>query len=106
MAKWLCQRCGNCCRWPGIVRVTESEIETIAAYLKIDTDEFIQKFTELTPDRRGLTLISKEDQSCIFLEGTNVCQIQEVKPIQCAGFPNTWNFPGWQKSCEAIWDEE
>jgi len=24
-----------------------------------------------------------------------------VKPSQCAGFPNKWNFPGWQQVCEA-----
>lgn len=30
------------------------------------------------------------------------CRIQEVKPVQCRGFPNTWNFPGWEKECQAI----
>jgi hypothetical protein len=28
--------------------------------------------------------------------------VQEAKPIQCKGFPNTWNFPGWRAVCEAI----
>jgi uncharacterized protein len=104
---YLCQRCGNCCRWPGVVRVSEPEIEKIATFLAMKPLDFIDKYCEVTYDRRGLTLIMKEsDGSCIFLEGKNVCQIQPVKPIQCSGFPNTWNFPGWQESCEAKWDEK
>jgi hypothetical protein len=38
---------------------------------------------------------------CIFLDGRD-CRVQAVKPTQCAGFPNTWNFPGWRDVCEAI----
>ena len=29
-------------------------------------------------------------------------RLQPVKPLQCRGFPNTWNFPGWRKVCEAV----
>ncbi|MCM8535115.1 MAG: YkgJ family cysteine cluster protein [Lentisphaeraceae bacterium] len=100
--KWLCQRCGNCCRWPGLVRVTDSEVDAIADYLGMDTAKFIEEYTDVTPDRRGLTIISKEDESCFFLEEPNICKINDVKPIQCSGFPNTWNFPKWEESCEAI----
>jgi uncharacterized protein len=99
--KWLCQRCGNCCRWPGLVRVGDTEVDNIAQHLNMTSADFIEKFTQVTPDRRGLTIISKEDQSCLFLEEPNICQINDVKPIQCGGFPNTWNFPGWQEKCEA-----
>jgi hypothetical protein len=28
--------------------------------------------------------------------------VQPAKPVQCAGFPNTWNFPGWREVCEAV----
>jgi uncharacterized protein len=45
------------------------------------------------------------DGTCVFLEGRN-CRIHPVKPDQCAGFPNTWNFPGWREVCEAIPVEE
>ena len=37
-----------------------------------------------------------------MLEDGKHCRIQAVKPRQCAGFPNTWNFPGWRDECEAI----
>ena len=36
-----------------------------------------------------------------FLDGID-CRVNDVKPDQCSGFPNTWNFPGWQDVCEAI----
>lgn len=104
--KWLCQRCGNCCRWPGLVRVTDNEVDAIAVHLNIPTTEFIEKYTAVTPDRRGLTIISKEDNSCYFLEEPNICKINDVKPSQCSGFPNTWNFPGWQDKCEALLVDE
>ena len=42
------------------------------------------------------------DGACIFLEGVNTCLIQPVKPEQCRGFPNAWNFPGWRDMCEAV----
>jgi len=98
---YQCQRCGNCCRWPGEVPVGEAEIERIAAYLGLDPDEFVNRHTELRADRRGLTLKEHPDGSCLFLDGID-CSIQPVKPEQCSGFPNQWNFPGWQDRCEAI----
>jgi len=100
--QYLCQRCGNCCRWPGDVIVTDREVENIAAFLQMDLDVFIQQFTRLSANRRHLSLIDKEDGSCYFLEGKNRCQIQSVKPVQCAGFPNQWKFPGWREICEAV----
>jgi Fe-S-cluster containining protein len=63
--------------------------------------DFIQEYARLRPDRRGLALTEKEDGACVFLEG-KVCAIQPVKPEQCRGFPNAWNFPGWREVCEAV----
>ena len=100
--RYLCQRCGNCCRWPGFVRVDEAEIDAIAGFLGLAADEFISRHTELRPSRAGLMLKSLPDGSCIFLEGANTCAIQPVKPQQCRDFPNKWNFPGWRDKCEAI----
>lgn len=99
---YLCQRCGNCCRWPGDVIVTDQEAQNIAEFLGLDLDDFIQRFTRLSANRRHLSLIDREDGACFFLEGKNHCRIQPVKPVQCAGFPNQWRFPGWRDKCEAI----
>jgi len=98
--KYLCERCTNCCRWPGDVKVSEKEITAIASFLKVEEAEFIGTHTRLRSDRRGLSLIDQPDGSCIFLDGQD-CQIQPVKPAQCRGFPNAWNFPGWREVCLA-----
>jgi len=98
---YVCQRCTACCRWPGDVRIEEDEIAPIAAHLGMTEEAFIAAFTRLRTNRMGLSLIEKENHECIMLEG-NSCRIHPVKPEQCAGFPNKWNFPGWRDVCEAI----
>ena len=99
---YLCQRCGNCCRWPGDVIVTPDEIRAIAGFLGMDETTFIQQHTRLSANRRHLSLSENADGSCAFLEGKNVCRIQPVKPGQCRGFPNRWRFEGWREMCEAL----
>lgn len=101
-SRYLCQRCGNCCRWPGDVRITEGEVSRIAAHLGLAEEEFTARYTRLNANRTGLSIIDKPNGECIFLEGQNVCRIQPVKPAQCRGFPNDWRFPGWRDVCEAI----
>ena len=98
---YQCQRCGNCCRWQGDVRITEKETVMIADYLGMEVEDFIAEYTRLNANRTGLSIIDQDDGACIFLDGID-CQIQEVKPSQCKGFPNKWNFPGWRNHCEAI----
>ncbi|WP_294503615.1 YkgJ family cysteine cluster protein [uncultured Victivallis sp.] len=102
MKHFECIRCGNCCRWPGCVKVSDSEIDAIAAFLGLEVPAFIERYTALMPDRQGLTLIEKPDGSCVFLEeeaGVSRCRIHPVKPGQCGTFPRKWNFPGWEAEC-------
>lgn len=97
---YVCQRCTACCKWPGDVRLEDDEIAPIAAHLDMTEAAFLDRYTRLRTNRQGLSLIEKENHECIMLEG-NSCRIHAVKPSQCAGFPNKWNFPGWQQVCEA-----
>jgi Fe-S-cluster containining protein len=83
------------------VRLKDREAEAMAAHLGLPLERFLDRFTRLTDDRRGLSLIEKPDGSCIFLEGENGCRIQPVKPAQCVGFPNEWNFPGFESQCRS-----
>ncbi len=98
---YQCQRCGNCCRWQGDVRITDQETVQIAEHLGMEIEDFVAEYTRLNANRTGLSLIEYPDGACIFLDGIE-CTIQPVKPSQCKGFPNTWNFPGWRNHCEAI----
>ena len=96
-----CKRCGLCCKWEGPVRVSENEIRAIAEFLHIPQEEFIQNHTVLAPDRRSLSLMEKQDGSCIYYDDQEkACILQSVKPQQCKDFPKTWNFPGWDDLCE------
>ena len=63
--------------------------------------DFIQQFTRLRPDRRGLALMDKPNGECVFRDGEN-CAVQPVKPQQCRDFPNLWNFPGFEQACRAL----
>jgi uncharacterized protein len=95
-----CERCTACCRWPGQVRLSGQEITRLAGFLQISEIEFIQRYTRLAKDRRGLALEEKPNGECIFLDG-NDCAVQPVKPRQCRAFPNLWNFPGFEIICQA-----
>lgn len=97
---YQCQRCANCCRWPGEVPVNDDELQAISDFLGMSLYDFVAEFTDLRSNRRGLTIKERPGGACVFLEG-NDCRINPVKPEQCAGFPNEWNFPGWKKQCEA-----
>ena len=100
-AEFRCVRCGKCCRWKGLVKVTEEEADSISAFLGMDPRSFIDSLTRLSPDRTTLSLLEKEDGSCYFYdEDARVCRIQPVKPRQCRAFPFTWSFPGWEDVCE------
>ncbi len=102
-----CQRCTACCKWPGDVKIEPDETSAIAEFLGLEEQDFIDRFTRLRTKRNGLSIIEKPNHECYFLVDGG-CAINPVKPRQCAGFPNTWNFPGWRKVCEAKpipWDE-
>lgn len=83
------------------MRLTEAEITRLAAFQGLTEFDFIQQYTRLTGDRRGLALLDKANGECIFLDGES-CAVQPVKPQQCRDFPNLWNFPGFEQICHSI----
>jgi Fe-S-cluster containining protein len=97
---YVCQRCTACCKWPGDVRIEDGEIPAMASHIGVSEAEFLDRYTRLRTNRNGLSLIEKENHECIMLEDGG-CRIHPVKPDQCRGFPNKWNFEGWREVCEA-----
>ena len=81
--------------------LSEAEITRLAAFKGLGEHDFIQQFTRLRADRRGLALMDKPNGECVFLEG-NDCSVQPVKPQQCRDFPNLWSFPGAELKCRAV----
>jgi uncharacterized protein len=97
-----CRRCGNCCRWPGEVRVDTIEVVRIADFLRLPEADFIARHTAVTRDRQGLTLLEKADSSCAFLKDDNSCALQAVKPRQCSAFPFGWRAPEFEHLCAGL----
>lgn len=81
--------------------MTDAEIARLAQFKGLGEFDFIQLYTRLRPDRRGLALQDKSNGECIFLEH-GACAVQPVKPQQCRDFPHRWNFPGFEQVCRAI----
>lgn len=98
---YRCRRCGACCRWPGYVRLTGTEVDRIAAHLGLEPRAFVEQYTTVTVDRRSLTLVERPDGGCILLTDDNRCRVHDVKPRQCQGFPERWRFPGFEAVCPA-----
>lgn len=103
MDGFVCARCGNCCRWPGAVKLEDAEVDAIAAELGISIEEFLAEHTVITPDRKHLSLCEKANGECEYLavdeNNLAMCLIEKVKPRQCRVFPEKWNFPGWEDKC-------
>ncbi len=98
--RFVCRRCGKCCREPGYVYLTAADVDRIAAFLAMDVHVFTAQYTRLPPERRGLSLNEKDDRSCVFLDAQGRCAIQAVKPAQCAAFPHGWKYKEMQGVCE------
>ncbi len=64
-SEFRCVRCGKCCRWKGIVKVTEEEADSIAGYLGMDPRTFIDSLTRLSPDRTTLSLLERRTDPVI-----------------------------------------
>lgn len=65
----------------------------MAQVLGVGEEVFIQHYTHLAANRAQLSLMEKEDGSCVFLSG-NKCIVYDARPNQCRAFPASWNVPG------------
>ena len=103
MKDFKCFGCGACCRIPdGIVRVSDSEIARISAFLGMDERDFIAGETQIAPDRKGLILKSRDDGSCAYLSQDNRCAIHPVKPDKCKSFPYEWTNADSYEVCAGL----
>ena len=81
------------------MRVSDSEIARISAFLGIGEAAFIERETEVSPDRKSLVLKSRPDGSCAYLTDDNLCRINPVKPEKCRTFPFEWKNPDSHLVC-------
>jgi len=88
-----CERCGECCRWPGNILLRSDDIASLARFLRIEERIFVDRYARLAANRGQLTLTEREDGACVFLEGPG-CRVYEARPAQCRGFPLEWDVSG------------
>ena len=98
LSEFKCIQCHACCKQDGYVRLLPHEIDIIADHLDMSIQDFTDQYTHLTQDRRGLSLIDKENGECIFLTAKG-CAINPVKPKQCRDFPHGWKFTAFKSIC-------
>ena len=100
---FTCRQCGACCRIKdGIVRVSDAEVARIAAFLGRTEQDFIDRETEIAPDRRGLILKSRPDGACAWLTEDNLCRIHPVTPEKCRTFPYEWTNADSSEICPGL----
>ncbi len=91
---FCCQRCGDCCRWPGSVLLEPADIAAAAAALDVTEAEFIERYTTLARNRAQLTLKEGSNGECKFLDETGWCRMYAARPRQCRDFPYGWRVAG------------
>jgi len=75
--------CGECCRGYGGTVVSDEDIDAIAAYLGVDTDEFRAGYCICSGHKA--ILAQGADEYCIFWD--RLCTIHPVKPLMCRAWP-------------------
>lgn len=78
--------CGRCCRRPGIVTLTASEIKEIADFLGLSRREFFWRFATVS----GGKIILKDGPrgECTFYEwDSGLCLVYPSRPTQCRTYP-------------------
>ena len=99
-ARFVCRRCGACCRVPGLVRVSEADVETLAAALGMDVAAFTEAYTDLAPARTGLCLKGDPEGPCVFLGADNLCRVHAARPKQCRDYPERWRSADIEAVCK------
>jgi Fe-S-cluster containining protein len=84
LASFDCQECANCCRETR-VPVSDGEVATIAACLKMTPWEAARMYTE-KGEEAGEILIRQMNGQCIFLD-RGQCIVYEARPEPCRQFP-------------------
>jgi uncharacterized protein len=80
---FTCTGCGSCCRGEGYVWMTAPEIEAIAGFLGLTTDDFGRRY--LRRVGAALSLTEKPNHDCVFWD--DGCTVYPARPTQCRTFP-------------------
>lgn len=88
MKRFVCKRCGNCCKGESTVSLSPEERDRIAEFLGLPLEEFLERFAE--PRGGNRVEMKTKDGYCIFYNSQKgLCSIHPVKPEKC----KEWPFP-------------
>lgn len=81
-----CTACGKCCERPGLVYMTDDDIEALAHHFGMTTGEV--KVSMLERDGSDWVVQVDETAPCVFYNAHDTsCKIHPVKPLQCRTYP-------------------
>lgn len=101
---FTCSQCGDCCTGaPGVVWVTEPELQEIADHLDKPVGEIRLFHTRQVRGRLSLTEYQNGD--CTFFDAEKRhCTVYESRPIQCRTWPfwrsNLESEESWKRVCD------
>lgn len=104
--RFKCTGCGDCCTGaPGFVWVNKEEIAALAAEVKLDVDEFEERYVREIGVRKSLNELD-DSYDCVFLDAkTRKCTVYNARPRQCRTWPfwdsNVKSPQAWAATCEA-----
>jgi len=79
-----CLDCANCCKTTSPF-FRETDIKRLSKHLKVKTVQFIDEYLKIDSDNDYVLKTSP----CSFLNEDNTCQVYEVRPLACKGYPHT-----------------
>ena len=88
----LCVRCGECCRWGGLVQIDDADMYALAKGLRKSVRDLLEDGVEVLP-AFGMVLRHKQGEDgpeCVFLDG-DLCGVEEFKPRQCRENPRSFH---------------
>jgi Fe-S-cluster containining protein len=100
--RFACQAgCTRCCEQQGFVYLTEDDIPRLAAFLRMTSRAFEERYVYRTKRLRRLRV--PRHAQCEFLKD-GACSVHQAKPFQCAAFP-FWpelvgNRKNWRRTAE------
>jgi Fe-S-cluster containining protein len=103
--QFTCTQCGDCCTGdPGVVWVSDEELNEIAEFLGKSVGEVRLMHTRLVGSKVSLTEYANGD--CVFFDGASRrCKIYPVRPRQCRSWPfwrsNLVSQDEWSQTCKS-----
>lgn len=79
-----CLECANCCKSLG-PRLTNTDMERLASFLKMKTSTFIDTYMRLDEDNDYVF----QNMPCPFLLEDNYCMVYSSRPKACRDYPHT-----------------